>query len=185
MEEERRKRRSFDAEGEVHEYTFSTYQRQPFLTNHDFNRIFLQNLSRARKEHGYLVWAYVLMPDHVHLLIPARKALTRDILGSIKQPVTKRIVAKMKREDPSFLLQLISGARRGHSPYSFWQAGGGYDRNVKGPDEYWGCIEYIHLNPVRRGLVERPEDYPWSSARNYREMPPYEFEVHRCEEWPW
>lgn len=91
VDQSRRKRKSFDAEGEVHEYTFSTYRRQPFLTNHDFNRIFLENLSRARMEHGFLVWAYVLMPDHVHLLIPARKALTRDILSSIKQPVTKRI----------------------------------------------------------------------------------------------
>src|SRR5688572_16002420 len=97
----RRKRKSFDAEGEVHEYTFSAYRRRPFLSDDEFKRIFLKNLDRARKKHGFLVWAYVLMPEHVHLLIPAREARTRDILSSVKQPFTKRIVAKLKKEDPN------------------------------------------------------------------------------------
>jgi putative transposase len=183
MSERRTKRISYDAEGEIHEYTFSTYRRQPFLTDDEFKRMFLQNLDRARKKHGFLVWAYVLMPEHVHLLIPAQSALTKDILSSIKQPFAKRIVAKLKNENPELLRKMVSGAKRGNSPFSFWQVGGGYDRNVHGAREAWDCIHYIHWNPVRRGLVERPEDLAWSSARFYKELPPCEFEVDRCEVW--
>jgi len=183
MQDARRKRISYDAEGEVHEYTFSTYRRQPFLLDNEFRRIFPKNLDRARRKHGFLVWAYVLMPEHIHLLIPARTALTADILSSIKQPFTKRIVAKLKKENPELLTKMVSGAKRGNSPYSFWQVGGGFDRNVKEVDDYWTCIEYIHWNPVRRGLTEQPQDWPWSSARFYKDLPPYEFEVDRCEEW--
>jgi hypothetical protein len=92
-------------------------------------------------------------------------------------------VAKLKHEEPDLLLKMVSGAKRGDSPYSFWQVGGGYDRNVHAAKEYWGCIEYIHMNPVRKGLVDKSEDWPWTSARVYKEMPPYEFKVDRCDEW--
>jgi len=105
------------------------------------------------------------------------------ILKSVKQASAQAIINKLKIEEPEMLLNMVSGAKRGDSPYSFWQVKGGYDRNVHGPREYWGCIEYIHLNPVRRGLVENIVDWPWSSARYYKELPPYEFEVDRCDEW--
>ena len=183
VREKRAKRVSYDADGEVHEYTFTTYRRQPFLLDDWTRRIFLEKLGQARKKHEFLVWAYVLMPEHVHLLIPARSASTRHILQSIKQPVAQAVVAKLKKEVPLALQKMMSGSMRGHSPYSFWQVGGGYDRNVKERKDYWTCIEYIHMNHVRRGLVENPEDWPWSSAKFYSEQPPYEFEVDRCEEW--
>jgi putative transposase len=183
MAERRAKRISFDQEGEVHEYTFSTYRRQPFLDDEEYCRIFLRKLGQARRKHGFLVWAYVLMPEHVHLLINAQRATTSAILKSVKQSTSQTIVASLKREDPERLQSMVSGSRRGDSPYSFWQVGGGYDRNVHGAKESWGCIRYIHWNPVRRGLVEKPEDWPWSSARNYLERPPYAFEVDRCVEW--
>jgi len=179
----RPKRISFDAEGEVHQFTFSTYRRQPFLTDGTFNKIFLKKLDAARKKHGFLVWAYVLMPEHVHLLIPARKAHAKDILKSVKQPTTQAIVAHLKKNDSDLLLKMVSGARRGDSPYSFWQVGGGYDRNVKKIKDYWGCIEYIHMNPVRRGLVEGPEDWKWSSCRQYKGLSVQNFRVDLCEEW--
>jgi len=53
----------------------------------------------------------------------------------------------------------------GKVSYRFWQRGGGYDRNVWEPDTLRKMIEYIHDNPVRRGLVTRATDWPWSSAR--------------------
>lgn len=132
MNGKRRKRISYDAEGEVHEYTFSTYRRQPFRVDDEFKRTFLQNLDRARKKRGFLVWAYVIMPEHVHVLIPAQMALTADILSSVKQPFAKRIVAKLKKENPELWKKMESGAKRGNSPYSFWQAGGGTIGTSKG-----------------------------------------------------
>jgi putative transposase len=49
--------------------------------------------------------------------------------------------------------------------FRFWQAGGGFDRNVRDMNAFCKEIRYIHLNPVRRGLVAKPEDWPWSSVR--------------------
>ncbi len=112
------KRKSFDIEGHVHEFTFSTYRRQPFLNDDRFMRIFLKNLEKARKKHGFLVWAYVLMPEHVHLLIVPQSSLVRDILKAIKQPVTQRIVSILKKGDSVTLRQMDSGTMRGHSQSS-------------------------------------------------------------------
>lgn len=182
MAEHRKRRKSFDIEGHIHAFTFSCYRRLPFLESDFAKRVFLDCLQDARERHGFLVWAYVVMPEHVHLLIPPRGVPVAKILKSIKQPVTQRMVAHLKRTDPSALLPMISGMKRGHSPYSFWQGGGGYDDNLKTSDEVWRMIEYIHLNPVRRGLVQDASDWRWSSCRFYRNLAPYEFEVDRCEE---
>jgi putative transposase len=57
--------------------------------------------------------------------------------------------------------------------YRFWQRGGGYDRNLISKDAVISSIQYIHANPVRRGLVETPEDWPWSSARFYARREDY------------
>ena len=51
--------------------------------------------------------------------------------------------------------------------YRFWQDGGGYDRNIRDQDELTRFVEYVHNNPVRRGLVARPEEWYWSSARDW------------------
>ena len=59
----------------------------------------------------------------------------------------------------------------------FWQPGGGYDRNVVQFTTLQKMIDYIHMNPVRRGLVERPEDWHWSSARWYAGIRPVPIEI--------
>ncbi len=55
----------------------------------------------------------------------------------------------------------------GDEHYLFWQRGGGYDRNVTEPRTVWLEIDYLHANPVRRNLCERPEEWSWSSAADY------------------
>lgn len=183
VEAHRKRRKSFDGEGHVHALTFSCYRRRPFLSDAQIREYFLESLENARRKHGFLIWAYVVMPEHVHLVVPPRGVKVAAILKSIKQPTTQKSVRYLKRDDPDKLLQMVSGMKRGLSPYSLWQGGGGFDRNLKSSKEIWDVIDYIHMNPVRRGLVEKPEDWPWSSYRVYRDRPPYEFEVDRCEEW--
>jgi len=55
----------------------------------------------------------------------------------------------------------------GETHYRFWQRGGGYDRNVVEADTLYRLIQYVHANPVRRGLCQRPEDWLWSSAVDF------------------
>lgn len=109
------------------------------------------------------------MTEHVHLMIypghePHRVA---DMLYTLKKSVTNRALAFVRREAPEFLPRMEDRQPNGRVSHRFWQRGGGYDENLYTPAKIWDKIDYIHENPVRRGLCERPADWPWSSARAY------------------
>jgi putative transposase len=125
---------------------------------------------RARPEkHGFDLWAYCLMPEHAHILVwPTRTPYDISaILNSIKQSVAKRAVLFVRREAPGFLERMEDRQPSGRTCHRFWQRGGGYDRNLFEPRAIYQQIDYIHANPVRRGLCPRPEDWLWSSAADY------------------
>jgi len=104
------------------------------------------------------------MPDHVHLLIfPRNKDYSiSKILQSIKQPVSAKAIAYLKEHAPASLKKLSTGQKS--RPYLFWQKGGGYDRNMTEVDTLIESVRYIHLNPVKKKLVEKPNDWYYSSA---------------------
>jgi putative transposase len=85
------------------------------------------------------------------------------ICKAIKAPVGKRAIHYLETEAPEWLPR-ITRRRGSKTDRLFWQSGGGYDRNVTEGDTLAQMIEYTHLNPVRRGLVERAEQWRWSSA---------------------
>ena len=108
------------------------------------------------------------MPEHVHLLIWPRlpRYATKRILADIKRPVGQKAIAWLEVECPAFLERLT--VRNANRTYRhFWQPGPGQDRNVYDADTAHQLVEYIHGNPVRRGLVRRAEDWPWSSAADW------------------
>src|SRR5207302_1617418 len=123
-------------------------------------------LEAARLQWQMDLWAYVLMPEHVHLLVYPRRldASVSGFLGDLKETVGRNAIAHLTQHAPEWLPRLAvrEGSRLRHR---FWQPGGGHDRNVVEPATLGAVIAYIHANPVRRGLVERPEDWEWSSAR--------------------
>ena len=85
------------------------------------------------------------------------------VLREIKWPVSRKALAFLREFAPEWLPRLQ--AQRGQkTEFHFWQRGGGYDRNITESATLEKMIEYIHLNPVRKGLVERATDWKWSSA---------------------
>ena len=129
----------------------------------------MESLSAARVKHEFAVWAYVLMPEHVHLLIlPGHPDYSiSDILADIKQPVTRRALRYCRQNAPTFLRRMMDVRTDGTTVNRFWQRGGGYDRNLIKPSAVHETVDYIHANPVRRGLVESPGAWGWSSAGYY------------------
>src|SRR5262249_14099955 len=122
-------------------------------------------IDQARRQYEFALCAYVFMPEHVHLLIYPKKPEydVRIIWQKIKEPVGRRAVSYLRANAPEWLERIT--VRRGKRvERRFWQAGGGYDRNVVEPHTLLTMIEYIHANPVRRGLVKRAEEWKWSSA---------------------
>ncbi|QEH31632.1 hypothetical protein OJF2_00970 [Aquisphaera giovannonii] len=85
------------------------------------------------------------------------------IRKAIKEPVGRKGVAYIAENAPDWLPR-ISRSRGDQTERLFWQAGGGYDRNVWEPKTLMSMIDYVHANPVRRGLVSRPSEWKWSSA---------------------
>ncbi|MGI8923297.1 MAG: REP-associated tyrosine transposase [Fimbriimonadales bacterium] len=178
MRDKRKQRMAYAEAGHAHELTFSCYRGLPLLENDAFKRLFLMSLDKARKRHGFMVWAYVIMPNHVHVLVyPLRRTYSvGDILRSIKQPAAQVALREVCTNAPMLTKQLTlpDGRRR------FWQAGGGYDRNLFSPEAIHASIDYMHANPVRRGLCEAIVDWEWSSARWYADLES-KFEVDRCD----
>jgi len=163
--------RRWNAEGHAHALTFSCFRQQPFLSRDRTRTWFLEALQEAGKKHSFDVWAYVVMPEHVHLLIRPREAnySISAILADLKQPVTRRALEFLQASAREFFSHMRDEQPKGKIVHRFWQRGGGYDRNLFNAEEVCEKINYIHDNPVRRGLAKDPAKWLWSSARYYFE----------------
>ncbi len=165
----RKVRRVFNETYHAHELTFSCYHKLPLLGKDRTRQWLIDSLDRARRVCEFDIWAYVIMPDHAHVLIyPLAPTYEMKIITkAIKQPVARRAIAWLRLNAPSFL-QKLAGTRSGQRhKFHFWQPGGGYDRNIDNAATAHRSIEYLHLNPVRKKLVARAEDWEWSSAGWY------------------
>ena len=132
---------------QLHYITFNCYQHAPHLATAAARDLFEQTLERLRRWYGFYVNAYVVMPEHVHLLVsePERGTLAVAI-QMLKQIVSRK----------------LHGSATGAA---FWQRRY-YDFNVWSRRKLVEKMQYIHQNPVRRGLVARAKDWRWSSFRH-------------------
>ena len=173
-----KRRRRYDEICQARELTFSCYHRYPLLKSDRTREWSIEALESARSLCRFDLWAYVLMPDHVHLLIypTGADASISQILRKIKEPVARRAIAFLKHQSGRWLSRLTvhEGQRVRRR---FWQPGGGYDRNIDNSRTLNRVIDYIHANPVRRGLCERAEDWEWSSARWYAGIGPAKIDM--------
>ena len=160
-------RRNLDLPGHAHELTFCNFHGYKLLSKDRTRQWLINALKRARKIYELDIFAYVLMPEHAHILLRPTQDLYQMSLikKSIKQPVATRAINFLVKEMNSAWLDRLTIERPGGKiERHFWQIGGGYDRNMVSPQALRAAIDYIHANPVRRGLVERSCDWEWSSA---------------------
>jgi putative transposase len=147
--------------GDLHFLTFSCCRRLPFLANKSARNLSVRELARVPREYDFLLLAYVVMPEHVHLLLgEPRKGTPSTVLQVLKQRVSRKM-RKKRRSPPPGQLRL-NFPEPGKNPRSFWQARF-YDFNVQTRRKMNEKIEYIHRNPIDRGLVAHPKDWQWSS----------------------
>jgi len=155
--------------GHAHYLTFSCFHRQPFLARDRSRQWLLDAIELSRTKHAFDLWAYVIMPEHAHLiLLPTTPTYDiSDILGTIKLSVTRKALTHVKSHAPEFLERMKDQQPNGDCAHRFWRRGGGYDRNLTSTDEIWEKIYYLHNNPIKRNLCSTPVDWPWSSAPDY------------------
>ncbi len=144
---------------DLHFITFSCYDSQPLLETAQRRDLFLEVLERVRRRYSWVVLGYVVMLEHVHLLVsePAQRPLSTAI-QALKLGFARRVIGERSRQHPSEVVE--SGPQR------IWQARY-YDFNVSTAEKRVEKLRYIHRNPVKRGLVEAPELWRWSSFRAY------------------
>jgi putative transposase len=159
----------YDTPWRAHYLTFSCFLRRPFLQSQRGPQWTAESVQAARGRGMFLLWGYVFMPEHVHLLIyPNEGVKISTILTELKQPVTRKVIAWCEQNAPEFLKRM-EDAHSGKTSHRFWQRGGGYDRNLWSTKEIHEKRHYIHLNPVKRKLVQTVDQWFWSSCRAWTE----------------
>jgi len=152
----------------------------PLLTNDAWRGMLSVSIDRAMDRHGFQLAAFVYMPEHVHLVVyPTVPDYRIDrLLWAIKRPYSFRIKRSLENAVSPLLEKLTVRQRPGVTTFRYWQEGPGYDRNLTKAGTVLASIDYIHANPVRRGLVQAAVDWRWSSVRHYsQEVPPNDPEL--------
>jgi putative transposase len=159
---------------DLHFLTFSCYRRRHLFRNEVYCDLFLKILERVRRRYRLVVLGYVVMPEHVHLLVsePQRGTLSTAVqalkLGFVRslQCSGGGIVAAAPRSRKNGETWGTPASGTPMQPERFWQARF-YDFNVWTERKRIEKLRYIHRNPVTRGLVASPEQWRWSSFRWY------------------
>jgi len=150
--------------GDFHFITCSCYRRHPWLKSVRRRKVFLEILEQVRKKYRFIVAGYVVMPEHFHLLMSEpQQGTPSTVMQVLKQRVARRLLPKKRTHDPR-QQELFADER---SP-KFWQSRF-YDFNVYSKKKHAEKLRYMHRNPVKRGLVQRPEQWEWSSFLYYAE----------------
>ena len=145
----------------LHIITNSCYQRKPLLDSPRARDRFLSVLEQTRQQYRFVVVGYVVMPEHVHLLITEPEVGSPStVMQALKQRTAHALLPKRNPRDVC-QSELSEEPRR-----AFWQARF-YDFNVWSTKKRVEKLRYMHRNPVKRGLVESPEQWHWSSYRYY------------------
>jgi putative transposase len=150
---------------DLHFVTCTCYRRLPLLGSARSRGVFAKILGEVQDRYGFLLVGYVVMPNHIHLLLsePAR-GTPSTAMQVLKQRVSRRLRRKKKRGAKNQLL--LSFAAKETLPRQFWQRRF-HDFNVWSHKKKMEKLRYMHFNPVMRGLVKDPKDWPWSSYSYY------------------
>ena len=162
----------WDWAGHAHELTFSCCLNRPSLSKERTCQYLADAIKASRVKHDFDLWAYVFMPNHVHLVIHPRQEhySIAQILRSIKQSVSRKTLDYLRRNNPDGLRLLATGQE--DEPHRFWQKGGGYDRNITKVETLLESVRYVHNNPVRKGLVQTADEWRYSSATDWQNAGP-------------
>jgi len=151
-------------QGDLHFVTFCCYHRRRYLQSVRARNLFVKILDETRRKFDFRLLGYVIMPEHVHLLVsePRHGSVSR-MLQVVKQRVSRAMRGKKRGRSKQLDLHFGEGMREDRR---FWQRRF-YDFNVWSDAKRKEKLQYMHANPVKEGLVKHPRDWPWSSFSFY------------------
>jgi len=167
----RKRLQHFNEPGHLHFLTFSCYERRPLLTNEVFKAWLAESLNKVLVAHRFELSGFVFMPEHVHLLVwpQEEKYSIANFCHSFKQPFSLRVKNHLVKLSSPLVRRLTIRERPGKMAFRFWQEGNGHDLNVWSEKYIWMKLDYMHNNPVLRGLVKSPDLWKWSSWKAWHQ----------------
>jgi putative transposase len=155
----------------LHFITCSCYRRLSLFASSRAKNLFVKILDEVRDRYGFALAGYVVMPNHIHLLIGEPAIGTPStVLQVLKQRVSRRLRQK-PRPHPSSRQFKLPFRDSSESLPRFWQSRF-YDFNVWSQTKFVEKLHYMHMNPLKRKLVNHPRDWPWSSFLFYSKKEP-------------
>jgi REP element-mobilizing transposase RayT len=158
---------------DIHFVTFAVVEWVDVFTRKEYKDIVIESLKHCQKERGLQIHSWCIMSNHLHLVVSAKQGDTSDILRDFKKFTSKEIIkaitnhaGESRREWMLEIFRREGAANSRNVIYQFWRQ----DNQPKElfSSEFTGQkLEYIHNNPVEAGIVEKAEDYVFSSARDY------------------
>lgn len=163
----RKTREAWNHPRHAHFVTYSCYRRMPLLARDRSRRWVVAAMEETRRTQNLALWAYVIMPEHVHILLYPHDTNyeMRRILAALKRSVSHAARNYLQEIGDTRWMERLTVEYPSRRVFRFWQPGGGFDHNIFKEKTVPAVIDYIHNNPVRRGLVATPTDWEWSSAR--------------------
>lgn len=142
------------------------------FTRQTYRDIVIECLDYCIKNKGMILYGYVIMSNHIHLIVQSENGKLSDLIRDFKKFIAKSILDKIKNSPESrkeWMLERFKLAAQSHQrnkEFQFWQYGN-HAEEIYTNKFMWSKLDYIHLNPVRAGLVAKASDYIYSSANNY------------------
>lgn len=137
-----------------------------------YRNIVIESLDFCTKNKGMILYGYVIMSNHIHLIVQSKDGKLSDLMRDFKKFTAKSILETIENKPESrrdWILKRFEFACKSHSrneKYQFWQYGN-HPEEIYTEKFLWQKLDYIHLNPVRAGIVEKASHYLYSSASNY------------------
>ena len=167
----------------IHFLTSTIVEWLPVFTKKVYFDIIIDSLNYCVQNKGLRLYAYVILENHLHLIASA-EALS-PALTSLRKFTARNIVDQLEQDGVSWLLNQLAYYKKRYktnSDYQIWQEGM-HPKLIQSEQMMRQKIKYIHSNPVRRGYVARPEDWVYSSARNY--ILEDDSVIAVCRDWAW
>lgn len=142
------------------------------ITRKSYRDTVVDCLDFCIKKKVMILYGYVIMSNHIHLVVQSGDGELSDLLRDFKKFTATKIMEKIKSGPESrreWILERFQLATESHSRnknYQFWQYGN-HPEEIYSNQFMWSKLDYIHLNPVRAGIVEKASNYIYSSASNY------------------
>ena len=142
------------------------------FTRKNYRDSVIDCLNYCIQNKGMVVYGYVIMTNHIHIIVQSEQGELSNLLRDFKKFTAKTILEKIQTEPESrreWMLERFQKATESHSRnknYQFWQYGN-HPEEIYSNKFMWSKLDYIHLNPVRAGIVTKASEYIYSSANNY------------------